>query len=202
MGAERGSAPARGCVVVEIDSQAIVQVGSTVRFRSVRAVAERRVPTSVRLNGDRHGGEHEITIVASDADAGLYRLTLRSPMARALLGHRVGDVVEVRLEQTRAELEVTAVNTPQACQPDQVGQQGDGVVRVGSLVRVRDGELLEWWRIVASHDADAMKRCISEETPVARALLGRRLGDHVVTEGPNGRWTVTILAVDSEGVWE
>ena len=74
-------------------------------------------------------------------------------------------------------------------------------VRVGSLVRVRDGELEEWWRIVPSHEADAMRRCISEETPFARALLGHQVGDEVRTQAPGGRWTVTILGVDSEGVW-
>ena len=177
--------------MVEIDSQAAVQVGSTVRLRSVLAPGERRSATSVLLHGD-DGTEQDITIVASDADVGLYRLTPRSPLVQALLGHRPGDVVEVVLEQVRAQFEVTAVNTP---------PRGDGIVRLGSLVRVCGGDLTEWWRIVAEHEADALRRCISEKAPLARALLGHQVGDKVRAEAPGGRWIVTILAVDSEGIW-
>jgi transcription elongation GreA/GreB family factor len=184
--------------VVEIDGQCAVQIGSTVRIRSARAPEERRTTTSVRSKGD-DGTEQEVTIVGSDADAGLLRLTPRAPLARALLGRRVGDVVEVRLEQVSARFEVTAVHTPSGVD---VRDRGDGIVRLGSLVRVRDGELVEWWRIVAADEADAMRRCISQETPLARALLGRRVGEQVLTLAPGGRWTVTILGVDSEGVWE
>jgi transcription elongation GreA/GreB family factor len=179
--------------VVEVDSQLAVQVGSSVRYRSVRAAAERRSATSLRLAGAAVEGEQEVTIVASQADVGLHRLTPRAPLAAALLGHQVGDIVEVRLEQVRAEFEVTAINTL---------ARGDGVVRVGSLVRVRGGDVgVEWWRIVPPHEADAKRRYISEQTPLARALLGRQVGDKILTAAPGGHWEVTILSVDSESVW-
>jgi transcription elongation GreA/GreB family factor len=184
----------------ETNGHAEVQVGSSVRIRSARPPEERSF-APIRLIGD-DTAEHEITIVGSDADVGLHRLSRRSPLARALLGHRAGDVVEVRLEQATARFEVMAVSGPPVVRLDGGNKQGGGIVRLGSLVRVRDGDLVEWWRIVASHEADAMKRCISEETPLARALLGRRVGDRVRAEAPGGRWTVTILGVDSEGVWE
>jgi transcription elongation GreA/GreB family factor len=187
--------------VVEIESQAAVEVGSTVRYRSVREPEEMRTAIGVQLAGDDGGGEHEVTIVASPRDVGLFRLTLRSPFAAALLGRQVGDVVEVVLEQVRAAFVVTGVSTPFVVPAEPAGGRGDGVVRVGSLVRVRGGELEEWWRIVQAHEADAMRRCISEETPFARALLGKRRGDEVTAETPGGRWTVTIVGVESEGVW-
>jgi transcription elongation GreA/GreB family factor len=187
--------------VVEIESQSAVEVGSTVRYRSTRAAEELRTATLKQLAGDQVEGEQEVTIVASDSDVGLYRLSPRSPLAAALLGHQVGDVVEVRLEQVRAEFVVTAVNTPRMVEAAPVPERGDGIVRLGSLVRVRGGDLTEWWRIVAEHEADALRRCISEETPLARALLGRQVGEQVRTEAPGGRWVVTILGVDSEGIW-
>ncbi len=68
-------------------------------------------------------------------------------------------------------------------------------VQVGSWVEVQDGELREGWRIVDASEADAMRRRISAETPLARALLGRRVGDQVRVQGPGGRWAVTILHV-------
>jgi transcription elongation GreA/GreB family factor len=73
----------------------------------------------------------------------------------------------------------------------------EGMVRVGAIVQVEDGEVAEWWRIVPSHEADAMRHWISEKTPMARALLGHHIGDRVLVEGPGGRrWPVTILAIE------
>jgi transcription elongation factor GreA len=70
-------------------------------------------------------------------------------------------------------------------------------IRVGSRVQIRDGDLPEAWRIVAAHEADAVRRLISEETPLAQALLGHVVGDVVRVRGPRGvSRSVTILDVD------
>ncbi len=75
-------------------------------------------------------------------------------------------------------------------------ERGGGTVRVGSVVTVRDGELEEWWRIVPHDQADALRRCISERSPLARALLAHQPGDRVHVDQPGGqRWPVTIVAV-------
>lgn len=72
----------------------------------------------------------------------------------------------------------------------------DRVVRVGSWVEIRDGELEEGWRIVSAVEADAMRRLMSEETPLARALLGHVAGDVVRVRGPVGpARAVTVLDV-------
>ena len=47
----------------------------------------------------------------------------------------------------------------------------DGTVKIGSQVSIRDGQLEEAWRIVAAHDADAQRWQLSEEAPLARALV-------------------------------
>ena len=67
-------------------------------------------------------------------------------------------------------------------------------VRVGSWVTVQDGELEEAWRVVDAHEADAVRRLISAETPLVRAVLGHRAGDVVRVHGPERR-SVTILGV-------
>jgi transcription elongation GreA/GreB family factor len=72
----------------------------------------------------------------------------------------------------------------------------DGMVMVGSSVRIRDGDVDEEWRIVARHEADALERRKSEECPLARALLGRQVGDRVRVHSPAGYRPVTILRVD------
>jgi transcription elongation GreA/GreB family factor len=67
-------------------------------------------------------------------------------------------------------------------------------VGVGSWVTVRDGALEESWRVVDPIDADAARRLISTNTPLARALLGHRAGEFVRVQGPERR-TVVILQV-------
>jgi hypothetical protein len=71
----------------------------------------------------------------------------------------------------------------------------DKMVRVGSSVRIRDGDADEEWRIVASHKADALRGWVSEESPLARALLGHHVGDQVKVQSPAGNRPVTILSV-------
>jgi transcription elongation GreA/GreB family factor len=69
-----------------------------------------------------------------------------------------------------------------------------GIVQLGSWVEVQDGDLREGWRIVSRHEADAMRRLISEETPLAKALLAHRASERVKVLGPERRM-VTILSV-------
>jgi hypothetical protein len=40
-----------------------------------------------------------------------------------------------------------------------------------------------------------------EETTLARAVLGRRVGHQLRAEALGGHWKVMILGVDSEGIW-
>jgi len=69
-------------------------------------------------------------------------------------------------------------------------------VTVGSWVTIRDDELQEAWRVVDPGEADAARRLISTDCALAGALLGHRAGDRVRVDGPEGRWPVTILAVE------
>ena len=71
-----------------------------------------------------------------------------------------------------------------------------GVVGFGSTVVVSDGDGLEQtWRIVSSHDASPREGRLSAESPVAVALLGRRIGDHVSVSLPRGKRQLSILSV-------
>jgi transcription elongation factor GreA len=70
------------------------------------------------------------------------------------------------------------------------------VVTVGSTVRVRSesGEELTY-TIVGSPEADPLHDRISNESPVGRALLGRRRGDTVTVRAPGGTIRYTIKAI-------
>ncbi|HKV70383.1 MAG TPA: transcription elongation factor GreA [Gemmatimonadales bacterium] len=70
------------------------------------------------------------------------------------------------------------------------------VVTVGSTVRLTDegGEDLTY-TIVGSPEADPLHDRISNESPVGRALLGRRRGDTVTVKAPAGTIRYTIKAI-------
>lgn len=72
----------------------------------------------------------------------------------------------------------------------------DGRVRFGAWVEVEDeqGELQEF-RIVGSDEFDVAKRMISIDSPVARALLGKREGDEAIVNRPKGEAVYTIVGV-------
>ena len=62
---------------------------------------------------DEDGRETVYEIVGEDeADAGTQRIAPQAPLARALLGARVGDVVEWRRPAGRLDLEVIAIAYP------------------------------------------------------------------------------------------
>ncbi|HEY3758605.1 MAG TPA: transcription elongation factor GreA [Solirubrobacteraceae bacterium] len=77
------------------------------------------------------------------------------------------------------------------------GEQGaTDVVGFGSTVVVRDQNGAErTWRIVSSADAVPAQGLLSAESPVARALIGRRSSDQVSVTLPRGESLLTILSV-------
>ena len=74
------------------------------------------------------------------------------------------------------------------------------VVRVGSLVHVKneDSGKSETYAIVGSTEADPSANRLSNESPVGKALVGRKKGDEVKVTLPNGKQrelTVTKIEV-------
>ncbi|RKQ85612.1 transcription elongation factor GreA [Brockia lithotrophica] len=75
------------------------------------------------------------------------------------------------------------------------------VIHVGSTVLVRDlefDEVLEF-TIVGSAEADPSEHRISNESPVGRALLGRRPGEIVEVSAPAGVIRYEILEIKRDG---
>ncbi len=71
------------------------------------------------------------------------------------------------------------------------------IVRLGSTVTVTDldGEKEEY-TIVGSAEVDPRKGKISNESPVGRALLGRKIGDRVEVVAPAGIVQFEITGID------
>ena len=78
------------------------------------------------------------------------------------------------------------------------GESSDeGIVGFGSTVVVRDQNGVERsWTIVSSHDAAPGEGRLSAESPVARALAGRRSGEQAAVVLPRGESVLTIVSVN------
>ena len=73
---------------------------------------------------------------------------------------------------------------------------GGGYVRMGSHVKVSDTEgEEETYYLVGSHEADPRKGLISNESPIGRALIGKRVGDTVTVVAPAGSFDLTIREI-------
>jgi transcription elongation GreA/GreB family factor len=74
-----------------------------------------------------------------------------------------------------------------------VETEADGRVRFGGSVTIeREDGRGQTWRITGEDEADPAAGSVSHVSPLARALIGRRVGDEAVVAGQ----TVEIVAVD------
>ena len=72
-----------------------------------------------------------------------------------------------------------------------------GVIRVGTKVRVQeDGSKPEEYTIVGSAEANPAKNLISNESPLGKALLGRKAGDEVKVNAPAGMLSFRIVGLE------
>ena len=94
--------------------------------------------------------------------------------------------IEAKIKKLETILEdvqiIESVNT------DEVG--------VGTTVKIAyvdDEEDIDQYKIVGSQEADPFESKISNESPIAKALMGHKVGDIVSVESPNGSYEVKVI---------
>ena len=73
-----------------------------------------------------------------------------------------------------------------------------GVVNIGSTVEIKyvdDEDDVEEYQIVGSQEADPFAFKISNESPIAKALMNHKTGEIVDVESPNGVYQVEITSI-------
>jgi transcription elongation factor GreA len=132
---------------------------------------EAELPTvSSRLGDARAGGNDPAE-----------NLDLRDAMdALALLEGRIGEL--------RALLA--------AAEPIDENSSRDGVIRLGARVKIRheDGEEASYM-LVSPAEADPRRGRISEESPIGRAIVGKKKNEEATAETPNGPERLVVLDV-------
>lgn len=77
-----------------------------------------------------------------------------------------------------------------------IENNNDGKVKVGSVVTILyDDDEEEEYSIVGTNEADPFENKISNESPIAVAVMGKKEGDTVLVESPNGSFSVKIVKV-------
>jgi transcription elongation factor GreA len=77
------------------------------------------------------------------------------------------------------------------------GEVASDTVSLGrsvTFVELPDGEE-ETYTIVGSAEADPFEGKISNDSPIAKSLIGRKIGDQVTVQTPGGEMSVRIISI-------
>ena len=73
--------------------------------------------------------------------------------------------------------------------------KGTQVVKLGSTVTVHIKGKKEVFTVVGEWEADPHEKKISHESPLGKALIGKKIGENVEVEAPAGKVLYTIVSV-------
>jgi len=112
----------------------------------------------------------------------------RSENAEYIYGKKKLREIDKKIEFLTKRLEVLKVVVPEV--------RVDGVAFFGAYVTVEDedGEAATY-RIVGPDEADPENGSISMDSPIGRAVIGKREGDEVRVERPKGATTLSLVEV-------
>lgn len=73
----------------------------------------------------------------------------------------------------------------------------NGLVKVGSKIKITDdsGKIIKEYKIVGSEEADPTQGLISNESPIGRAFLGKKVNEIVEIQTPRGVITYKIMEI-------
>jgi transcription elongation factor GreA len=129
-------------------------------------------------------------------------LSQRGPIAERIKSAReFGDLAEnaeytaARQEQERvesriSELENILQNVKMISKP-----KGDGDVQLGSSVKLQANGKTKEFQVVGTVEADPLNGKISDESPIGKALLGKKVGDTVEIKTPAENTAFKIVSI-------
>ncbi|MFH1193183.1 MAG: transcription elongation factor GreA [Candidatus Jorgensenbacteria bacterium] len=106
------------------------------------------------------------------------------------------DYQEARDEQVRLEQHILQIE--ELLKRSVIIKKSEGVhtARIGSKVTVQKGKTVVVYTIVGSNEAHPAAGLISNESPLGRGVLGKKVGDMVSVRAPVGETAYQILAIE------
>lgn len=96
-------------------------------------------------------------------------------------------VIETRIQELEALVEDALI----------IKENTNNVASLGATVEIKylDDNETEEYKIVGSKEANPLENKISNESPIARAIDGKKKGAIVTVESPNGKYSIEIVNV-------
>lgn len=125
-------------------------------------------------------------------------------LARVSQARSMGDLSE-NAEYTAAREELSFIDgrideleelIKQAVLIQESHAKGDHAVKLGSTVTVNVKGKKEIFTVVGEWEADPKEKKISHESPLGKALIGKKVGEKVEVEAPAGILSYTIASVN------
>ena len=135
-----------------------------------------------------------------------YLKTVRRPevLEKLKVAREYGDLSEnseydaARAEQGRVESEINMIEeTLRQAKIVDSSDLAKDVVLVGSTVTVLDEEIgeKEEYKIVGTIESDPDRGWISNESPIGKALVGKKKGQIATVQTPNGSYDLKIVSI-------
>jgi transcription elongation factor GreA len=77
-----------------------------------------------------------------------------------------------------------------------ISNNHSNTIKLGSTVQVNTGKDKEEFTLVGEWEADPKEKKISHESPLGKALIGKKVGENVEVEAPAGKLVYTIEAIN------
>jgi transcription elongation factor GreB len=147
-----------------------------------RAGAERLHKELLQLlNTERPKVTAEVSAAAAQGD--------RSENAEYIYGKKRLREIDRRIRFLQKRLDSATVVTPSE-------QKDTGKVYFGATVTLEDEDGKEiTYQVVGPDEIDAKGGCISVDSPIGRALLGKRVGDDLTVQRPRGELDLTVVKI-------
>lgn len=97
-------------------------------------------------------------------------------------------LIDGRIEELSEIMKNTAVIQEQAV--------GNKIVQLGSKVKVSVGKKHELFTLVGEWEADPKEKKISHESPLGKALIGKKEGEDFEVEAPAGKINYTVVEIN------
>lgn len=101
---------------------------------------------------------------------------------------------EARIEQERVELRISELDEIIKSAKIIKHQDGD-IVTIGSIITAKKGDKEIEYEIVGSEEAKPEAGKISNESPLGKAFLGKKVGETVTVTTPGGQLAYKILKI-------
>ena len=119
---------------------------------------------------------------------------------RIKYARELGDLSEnaeyqtAREEQDRLETRISEVNHILKNVQTIKKPKNNGEVKLGSTVKLKDG-VVQTFQVVGTIEADPLNGKVSDESPIGKALLGKKVGDKLELKTPTETAIYKIISI-------